>query len=210
MNKELFLEVKSLEEAGSFSGYAAVFGNVDRSGDIIKQGAFKASLSRKRKSLPVLWSHNQSDVIGKLTEVKEDSHGLFVKGQLNLKVAKALEVYELMKAGDVNGMSIGYRVKEASRDNKANVLTEIELFEASIVSIPANELAEVVSVKSADSDVEVELKSVKDALSTITQQLTEFKSAIEQIQSVMVETKINIERKESIKAYSEMLNKLFE
>jgi HK97 family phage prohead protease len=174
--KELLLEVKALEDApaGTIEGYAAVFNNIDRVNEVIVPGAFKQTLSKRKKAIPLLWSHNNEEVIGKLTDLREDSYGLYVRGQLNLKVAKAQEVYELLKNGDVSGMSIGYRVNDfTEEDNGVVKLLDIELFEASIVPIPANELAEVVTVKTVRTD---DLKEIKSMLESIIIRLDKMES----------------------------------
>jgi HK97 family phage prohead protease len=209
MNNELILEIKSLEEQGMFTGYAAIFGNIDRQGEVITEGAFKASLSRKRKSLPLLWQHNQSEVIGKVSEVKEDSVGLWVKGNLNLDVAKAKEVYSMLKAGDVSGMSIGYRIKNGKRKDGATYLTELDIFEASIVPIPANELAEVVSVKSQEgmSGMENELKQIQLDMKSLLDKVNEVLARQESLESLQKEN-INKEREDSMKAYKDFLEDL--
>jgi phage head maturation protease len=80
----------------------------------------------------------------------EDHHGLHVKGRLLVDdVAKAREVYALIKAGAVNGLSIGYRplVEEFDRTTEVNRLKEVDLWETSLVVFPANEAAVVTSIK---------------------------------------------------------------
>ncbi len=146
------LEIKSLSADGRFAGYASVFDNTDSQRDIMRRGAFKASLKLRKYPVQLLWQHQWENPIGVLTEVFEDAHGLYVEGQLLLDVARAKEAHALLKAGAIRGMSIGYSVKKSRRDPEtgARELLEVELWEVSLVTLPANEAAQVTVVKTQD------------------------------------------------------------
>lgn len=147
------LEIKADGETGSFEGYGAIFGNRDRDGDIVARGAFARSL---KGGLPaLLWQHDQKAPIGRFDEVREDDKGLFVRGKLAMH-GRGLEAYELLKMGALNGLSIGFVTKEASRDpaTRTRTITEADLMEISLVTFPANELARVNTVKAARCDQE--------------------------------------------------------
>jgi len=133
---------------GFFEGYGAVFGNRDSYSDVIKKGAFG---DVNAKSVSMFWQHNPDVVLGSYQEVKEDGHGLLVKGRLNLGVTKAREAYALLKEGDLNGLSIGYSTEKDQYDAKEKVryLEKIKLYEISLVSNPANDMALLTSVKQA-------------------------------------------------------------
>lgn len=153
--KSMAFEVKDISDTGTFEGYAAVFGNVDAWNDVIERGAFKSCLRDYKKAgkMPaLLWQHDRKQPIGVYEAMKEDDHGLFVKGRL-LKddVAQASEAYALLKAGALSGMSIGYLVKDYSIDEKTWVRTlrKVDLVEASLVTFPANDKAQITSVKSS-------------------------------------------------------------
>ena len=160
--KSLPLEVKAIDESGTFEGYAAVFGNVDAWDDIIVAGAFKATLKehRGKKTMPaLLWQHDSREPIGVWESMAEDDHGLFVKGRLlRADVQKAAEAYALLQAGALSGMSIGYYARDYSVDEKTWIRTikKIDLLEASLVTFPANESARVTGVKSAG------IKTIRD------------------------------------------------
>jgi len=150
-NMSIALEVKELTEAGSITGYGAVFGNVDLAGDRLMPGAFTKSLRRHAaaKTMPLmLWNHNDSEVIGVWSEVNEDSKGLMVGGRLVLDVARAREVHALMKAGALGGLSIGYRTTKDAMDGNVRLLNEVDLWEVSPVAFPANTKARITDVKS--------------------------------------------------------------
>lgn len=153
------LELKKLDpERGTFEGYGSTFGGgPDSYGDVIERGAFSKSLAawKEKDRLPaLLWMHQQENPIGKWLEMREDSHGLFVRGQI-LVNAGELErrAFKHLKAGSVSGLSIGFTLPPSGSrfDAKTgtNRLTEIDLREISIVTAPANDAARVEVVKSA-------------------------------------------------------------
>lgn len=154
MNRKSFnLEIKAVQEDGFFSGYGAVFGNIDWYNDVILPGAFTASLAKwraKNKMPPVLWNHNNSEPIGVYTNIYEDEKGLFVEGKLLVDdVPRAKSTHALLKAGAIDGLSIGYSTKKANQQgNGVRELVEVELGEISIVTQPANERSIITSVKS--------------------------------------------------------------
>lgn len=154
MNRKSFnLEIKAVQEDGFFSGYGAVFGNIDWYNDVILPGAFTASLAKwraKNKMPPVLWNHNDSEPIGVYTNIYEDEKGLFVEGKLLVDdVPRAKSTHALLKAGAIDGLSIGYSTKKANQQgNGVRELVEVDLGEISIVTQPANERSIITSVKS--------------------------------------------------------------
>ncbi|PWE27117.1 HK97 family phage prohead protease [Pararhodobacter marinus] len=105
----------------------------------------------------MFWQHDPNQPIGKWIAAAEDEKGLLVSGQLNLGVQRAREAYELLKAGDIDGLSIGYRIRgyEVDEDSDVWTLTKLDLREVSIVSIGANEHATVASVKSGRRALEL-------------------------------------------------------
>lgn len=149
------LEIKSLKETGEFEGYGSTFGGEpDAYGDIIADGAYSESLAlhKAKGTMPKLfWQHNSDEPIGKWLEATEDSHGLLLRGKLNMDVQRGREAHALLKAKDIDGLSIGYRIKEYSVDTETYVWTlqKLDLVEVSIVSVGANENAVVQSVKAA-------------------------------------------------------------
>lgn len=154
--KSFDFDVKSVNDAGVFTGYGSVFGNVDEGRDIVMKGAFAESLaarSAKGRKLPILWQHRSGEPIGVYEDVKEDDHGLLMTGRLLIDdVQRAKEAHALMKAGAVTGMSIGYGVVDDAFDAKAQVryLKKLNLYETSIVTFPMNDEARVGVVKSLD------------------------------------------------------------
>lgn len=153
-HKSFALEVKELNDTGTFSGYLSVFGNVDSYREIVVPGAFKDSLEKwgeKGTLPPVLWQHDSREPIGRYTKMVEDEKGLFVEGKLLINtIQRAKEAYELLKEKVITGMSIGFETvgEEISEDKRTRLLTKLNLWEGSIVTFPANQLATVDAVKS--------------------------------------------------------------
>ena len=152
--KDLSFEIKAVSDDGIFSGYASVFDNVDSYGDIVRKGAFVESIGEweaKGKMPPILWNHDPSDPIGVYTKMQEDDKGLFVEGRLLIDdVPRAKQTHALMKAGVIDGLSIGYRVKEYlyNVDEEVTDLIKLSLREVSIVTFPANPETRIEAVKS--------------------------------------------------------------
>ncbi|MEX0358670.1 HK97 family phage prohead protease [Acinetobacter baumannii] len=158
--KSFNLQIKAVQEDGFFSGYGAVFGNIDWYNDVILPGAFTASIAKwraKNKMPPVLWNHNDSEPIGVYTNIYEDEKGLYVEGKLLIDdVPRAKSTHALLKAGAIDGLSIGYSTKKANQQtNGVRELVEVDLSEISIVTQPANERSLITSVKSKLDDGEL-------------------------------------------------------
>lgn len=154
------LELKAEGESDDYltiSGYGSVFGNRDNGGDIVMPGAFKECIALGRKP-KMLWQHDPSQPIGVWDEMSEDDNGLRMKGRVSKK-GKGGEVAELIKMGAIEGLSIGYRTKEAEMDREtgSRKLTKLDLWETSVVTFPMNELAGIYAMK-ADEITERDLE----------------------------------------------------
>ncbi|GEC52253.1 HK97 family phage prohead protease [Bradyrhizobium elkanii] len=148
----------------TFSGYGAIFGNVDSYGDVIAPGAFSDTLSRAKSQndWPAMLSQHGSFLgggdnvpVGVWTSMQEDSKGLVVEGKL-APTPRGQELYTLMKMQPrpaINGLSIGYVPKEWSvrtrPEEPRRTLKKVDLMEVSIVTMPANPKARVTQVKCA-------------------------------------------------------------
>ena len=157
------LQIKATGDDGTIEGYGSVFGVRDNYDDVIANGAFANSIKSHQTegTMPaMLWQHNSDHPIGIWTEMVEDTKGLRIKGKLALETVKGKEAHALLKMGAINGLSIGFMSKQWAYDNQTDVrtLTEIDLWEVSLVTFPANEKARITNVKSAD-----EMATPKDA-----------------------------------------------
>jgi hypothetical protein len=154
-------------KTGVFSGYGAVFGNMDSHGDVIEKGAFKDTLRAwedKGKYPPMLLQHGGmfgpvDDMlpVGKWTKMEENSRGLKVEGELfALSTERGQYLHEGMKAGVLDGLSIGYRAVKyelgTKPDQPRRKLQGVDLVELSIVTFPSNDRARISGVKSDEID----------------------------------------------------------
>ncbi|MFD3191052.1 HK97 family phage prohead protease [Sedimentitalea sp. HM32M-2] len=130
----------SVTEDAVISGYASLFGETDQGGDIVQEGAYAVSikgLERSGQRVKMLWQHDPAQPIGVWDEVREDAKGLWVKGRLLDSTQKGREAAALIAAGAIDGLSIGYRTQKASKNDKGQrLLTELELWEVSLVTFP--------------------------------------------------------------------------
>lgn len=159
-------ELKAINDEGVFEGYGSVFGNIDSGADVVAPSAFKRTLREHKKAgtMPaMLWQHRPSEPIGVWTSMKEDDNGLHVTGQLAIKTVQGATAYELLKMKALTGMSIGYETVQSTIDDKKKIrtLTDLNLWEVSLVTFPANTAARVQAVKAADA-IE-QMKSLSDA-----------------------------------------------
>jgi HK97 family phage prohead protease len=136
------IQVKSTDDAeGLFEGVLSTYGNIDQVGDVCERGCFDRDLALNGARRPLLWQHDSTQPIGSF-EAYGDEVALRVKGRMNLETAKGREAYALLKAGDIDGLSIGYIVVEYTYDNDGvRHLLEVRLLEGSLVTFPANTLA---------------------------------------------------------------------
>lgn len=152
--KEIRFKAQAVKEDGFFAGYCNVFDVKDDYDEIVKKGAFSQSLKQwqaQGKMPPVLWNHDHSQPIGVWSILKEDEKGLYGEGQLLINdVVKAKEIHALMRAGAIDGLSIGYRLNKWNYDEKQQCLEllDIDLNEISIVTFPANNQSRINAVKS--------------------------------------------------------------
>jgi uncharacterized protein len=146
--KSLQLELKADGDEGELTGYGSVFEVVDSQGDKIARGAFTKSLMARMPKM--LWQHDMAEPIGRWTEAREDAKGLHLKGKLSLGTTRGRDAHALVKDGALDGLSIGFRVPSggAAREGNMRVLKEIDLWEVSLVTVPALSVAMIEGIKS--------------------------------------------------------------
>ena len=126
------------------SGYASRFNEADLSGDIVKRGAFSASLLSRAGPFPMLFGHQTDAPIGVWDRITEDEIGLFVAGRI---LGTATPARRLVESGAVSGLSIGYRTRRAtSRPSGGRLLTDIDLWEVSVVAFPMLRTARITTI----------------------------------------------------------------
>jgi uncharacterized protein len=124
-----------------FAGYAAIFDRPDRGGDVVRKGAFLKALERSGE-VPLLWQHKSDSVVGRIEHLSEDERGLQVIASLgDARLARLLETKK------VDGLSFGYRVREAKSAGSLRELIELDLVEISLVAHPMQPRARVHAVE---------------------------------------------------------------
>ena len=170
--KTLRFKVTSIGEDGTFEGYGSMFGVLDQGGDIVQRGAFAESLRERKASgdwPKLLREHIPINVMGVWVDIAEDDAGLRAKGRLLTDVALGRETLALLRAGALDGLSIGYETIAsryetiepgksypwygsglyAGEQRQARVLEKLDLWEISVVTFPMCRPAKIDMVKSA-------------------------------------------------------------
>ncbi len=151
--------VAAIDGTGVFEGYASLFGIADLGKDVVAPGAFADSLARCGSGgVRMLWQHDPSQPIGRWLSIEEYARGLYVRGRLNLAVARAREIHALMKEGAIDGLSIGFRAERARHDRASGQrrLERLDLWEISVVTFPMQPGAKIGGVTRASKPSPVE------------------------------------------------------
>ena len=159
------------DDAGTISGYFSTYDREpDSYGDVIAPGAFTDTIKARKESghpFPLCWNHDLDQIIGKVDNIEDTEKGPLMTASF-FDTPLAQEKREIVKSGVVYQFSFAYDVVEAEEvtlENgiKANELRKLNLYEVSIVPIPANQNAVMTEIKAEEpqekSD-EVELKTV--------------------------------------------------
>lgn len=156
--KTISFDLKTDDEKGRFSGFGAVYNNVDFGDDVIEPGAFAESLdmiNNGKTRVPILWQHDWYEPIGHWENLKETEDGLRGDGLLLIDTdQKAMKAYGLIKHGSISGLSIGYSVRdfEMGKIGTRTIrrLKKLDLREISVVTFPMNDEARIDAVKAAE------------------------------------------------------------
>jgi hypothetical protein len=171
-HKNLSFKIIEIKEAtikgvktGIIEGYAATYGDIDRGGDVILQGAFKECLAKylaEGRPVKMHYQHSTMDIIGHfpVEKIIDDEKGLYCRGEINLEVQRGREVYALAKQGAISDLSIGYSVDDFDyiKNPSTNAvpirqLKKLTLWEISTVGEPMNPNAKITEVKMSVKDV---------------------------------------------------------
>jgi len=193
------------EEQGIFSGYAAVFNTVDNGGDIIEPGAFTKTIAEGTERVKILSQHNDYDLpIGRPIVLREDAHGLYIKGQIS-DTATGRDVKTLLKDKVLNELSIGYDPVTFDYDKEDGVrhLRELKLWEVSIVTWAMHPDATITGYKAAEAadranqmatavvaDLKEGRKISTVRLKTLKEACTTLENAIKVLRSVVKEAEV--------------------
>ena len=113
----VFAPRTTIDADGTVEGYASLFGEIDQARDMVMRGAFADTLAtRGLRRIPMLFQHDPSDPVGIWLELREDHRGLFARGRLIPDVTRGRELLSLLRAGAIDGLSIGFRTAKARID----------------------------------------------------------------------------------------------
>ncbi|HVV63295.1 MAG TPA: HK97 family phage prohead protease [Pseudolabrys sp.] len=143
-----------IEPDGRVEGYASLFGEIDQARDMMMKGAFRETLQKRGpRRVPMLFQHDPSEPVGIWLELREDTRGLYARGRLIPDVNRGRELIALIKAGAIDGLSIGFRTVKGRIDPKTRVrsLAAVDLWEISIVTFPLLAGARVHAMKQLPS-----------------------------------------------------------
>lgn len=207
------LQIKAAGDDGTIEGYGSAFGVLDNYDDMIERGAFAVSLKAHKAAgtMPaMLWQHEADAPIGIWTEMVEDAKGLRVKGQLCLETAKGKEAYALVKMGALNGLSIGFVSVKWAYDEKTDVrtLTEIDLWEVSPVTFPANGQARITGVKAAAAAGIQTIRQAEHALRDAGMSADEAKALIASVKRIALDERDAHGAAAAMKAAGRLLSSL--
>ena len=131
------MQLATVASGLKIEGYASLWGVADLNGDVVARGAFGDSLARTGATgVRMLHQHEARAAVGVWDEMIEDERGLLVRGRIEDWSAEARFARALSRAGALDGLSIGFRAAKARRDGRLRVLTQVELWEVSLVTFP--------------------------------------------------------------------------
>lgn len=152
-------EIKADHEDDDFvfiKGIASSFGNTDRTGDIIEPGAFKKTIKLMKsgeRKVAFLNQHRMDQPIGVVDTLKEVGLTMVFEGRLARENSIVKDMLPLLKMGALHSVSIGFNIVESEMDEDGiRTIKEVDLWELSIVTIPANEKAKITSVKNDEEN----------------------------------------------------------
>lgn len=163
-----FRAVDENAEEGIIEGYGSVFGEVDSYGTVMDKGCFKATIKGRAKKIKMFFQHKWDDLpVGIWLEMSEDDHGLKVKGRLALTTQLGKDIWELIKIGAIDGLSIGfYPIRhEVVQDGDVVIVhfKEVKMVETSIVNFPACEPATISDIRTVAGDIGLDLADLTNA-----------------------------------------------
>lgn len=155
--KRLSQDIKDVDaKKGIVTGYFSAFNIKDSDGDIILPGSFKRSIEewQPKGRIKHLLNHDPRQPLGKITELREDSYGLYYESQIG-KHNLGQDFIKMVESDLVKEHSIGFNIKGQRKAENANEIYDIVLYEgSSLTSWGANEYTPLLGLKSADDRVQ--------------------------------------------------------
>lgn len=187
------------EEEGVFAGYGAVFSNLDSGGDIIEPGAFSKTLAEDMGRVKILSGHNDTLLpIGKPLELREDAKGLFLRAKIS-DTSLGRDIKTLIRDKVLGELSIGYDPVTFEFDaNGIRHLTEVKLWEISVVTWAMNDQAVITDFKAAARDAAADIKAGRkisaDRMKSLEEACTSMKTAAKLLDKVLAEARAEGEK----------------
>lgn len=156
-------ELKAKEDdAGMIAGFFSTYDEEpDSYGDIIRPGAFTETIAKRKESghpFPLCFNHDFSAIIGAVDVVEDTEKGPYIEAHF-LETEQAQDVRKMLQSGAIYQFSFAYDVlgadkptDEQKKKGIENVLTKLEVFEISVVTVPANQNAVATEVKSIEPE----------------------------------------------------------
>ena len=123
------------QQAVPFEGYAAIFGQADLTGDVLRPGAFSQGKTQRGNLIlthpsrvMMLYQHKAENPIGQWDRIREDENGLFVMGRIFIDTVVGGEVYRLVRRGIVDGLSIGFKARRSQRRKGGGATSSPSIF----------------------------------------------------------------------------------
>ncbi|QBX71551.1 HK97 family phage prohead protease [Aeromonas hydrophila] len=141
----------AISETGEFTCYGNIYNYLDHAGDVTLPGAFDASIEYHKEmgTMPrFLFNHSDNAVVGKWLSMEADDTGLLLKGKINLETDLGKQIYQNLKAGDLDSFSIQYETLEEEERDGINYLIAVHVVEVSVVTFPCNEASLLIDIKS--------------------------------------------------------------
>lgn len=172
-----FALIKSADDAGTISGYFSTYDRIpDSYGDVIAKGAFTETIRKRKESghpFPLCWNHDLNQIIGSIypDDIEDTDKGPLMEASFfNTQLAQ--EKREIVKSGVVYQFSFAYDVLEAGpveleNGVKAYELKKLELFEVSIVPVPANPRAEMTDIKAGRRNSAKDADAIREAITLL-------------------------------------------
>lgn len=168
-------ELKAKEDdTGLIAGFFSTYDETpDSYGDIIRPGAFTETIKKRLDSghpFPLCFNHDFSQIIGYVTKIEDTEKGPYIEAKF-LDTQLAQDVRKMLQSGAIYQFSFAYDVlgweepnEEQRKQGIWNILTKLEVFEISVVTVPANQNAVVTEVKSVEPETKAGRRnSQKDA-----------------------------------------------
>ena len=160
------------KDTGTISGYFSTYDRIpDSYGDVIAPGAFTDTIKAREESghpFPLCWNHDLDQIIGKVDSIEDTEKGPLMTASF-FDTPLAQEKREIVKSGVVYQFSFAYDVLDAgpAEDIKANELRKLDLFEVSIVPIPANQNAVMTEIKAGRRNSKKDEDAIKQAIALL-------------------------------------------